>query len=48
MFWKIVKWGGTIAVVLLLITAVLTSVDSAQTTDQDQPAPVTTKKFNFN
>ena len=48
MFWKILKWGGSAAVVLVVVFAVL---DASSAPEQTQPAqndmPASNKKFNF-
>ncbi len=48
MFWKILKWGGTAVVALVVVLAVLNTPTEP---DQSQPAqdnvPATNKKFNF-
>lgn len=48
MFWKILKWGGTAAVALVVVIALLNSSASPDQTQPAQPeAAATNKKFNF-
>lgn len=44
MFWKIIRWGGTIAVVLLAILAAMAGGDADQ---QPDVKPVAAKNFNL-
>lgn len=52
MFWTILKWAGTAALILIVTLAALTT-DDAKTTNQPSPQPdqgdmqQPAKKFNF-
>lgn len=48
MFWKILKWGGSAAVVLVVVFALLYAPSSPEQTQPTQnDASATNKKFNF-
>lgn len=48
MFWKILKWGGSAAVVLVVVFAFLNAPSSSEQTQPVQnDTPATNKKFNF-
>lgn len=48
MFWKILKWGGSAAVVLVVVFAFLNApTGSEQTQPAQTDMPATNKKFNF-
>ncbi|WP_166882381.1 hypothetical protein [Massilia mucilaginosa] len=50
MFWKLIRWGGTAVVVLLVLAAAFLSTQHDQTATPAQPADAqqqTNKNFNF-
>ena len=53
MFWTVLRWGGSAAVILLVLAAAYFSIDPGATTTTDMPAqpveaaPQPAKNFNL-
>ncbi|WP_167239749.1 hypothetical protein [Massilia genomosp. 1] len=50
MFWKLIRWGGTVVVLLLVLAAALVATQHEQDATPVQPAEAqqqTNKNFNF-
>jgi hypothetical protein len=50
MFWKFIRWGGTVAVLLLVLAVAFVSTQHEQAATPVQPAAAeqqTNKNFNF-
>jgi hypothetical protein len=48
MFWKLIRWGGTLIVMLLVLAATVLSQRPEDTATPVQPAEAETPSKNFN